>query len=42
VKDGDLTGGFEAAVEKCGTALAAHFPLGEDNPNELPDVLIEI
>jgi len=42
VKDGDLTSGFEAAVEKCGEALAAHFPPGEDNPNELPDVLIEI
>ena len=42
VKNGDLTSGFEAAVEKCGEALAAHFPPGEDNPNELPDVLIEI
>ncbi|HTM81288.1 hypothetical protein [Asticcacaulis sp.] len=42
VKGGDLTGGFEAAVEKCGEALAVHFPPGEDNPNELPDVLIEI
>ena len=42
VKNGDLTSGFEAAVEKCGEALAKHFPPGEDNPNELPDVLIEI
>ena len=42
IKGGDLTGGFEAAVDKCGEALAAHFPPVGDNPNELPDVLIEI
>ncbi len=42
IKTGDLTTGFEQAVEACGNALSFHFPPGEDNPNELPDVLIEI
>ena len=42
IKSGDLTAGFEKAVEACGEALSAHFPPDEDNPNELPDVLIEI
>ncbi|UDF04227.1 TPM domain-containing protein [Asticcacaulis sp. AND118] len=42
IKKGDLTGGFETAVERCGTVLAAHFPPGAVNPNESPDVLIEI
>ncbi len=42
IKSGDLTGGFEAAVAKCGEALSDHFPPGSSNPNELPDVLIEI
>ncbi|MBW8881670.1 MAG: hypothetical protein JF615_09695 [Asticcacaulis sp.] len=41
-KAGDLTTGFEAAIAACGAALAAHFPATGDNPNELPDVLIEI
>ena len=42
IRTGDLTTGFEQAVEACGSALTVHFPAGEDNPNELPDVLIEI
>ena len=42
IRKGDLTGGFEAAIATCGEALAQHFPPGDDNPNELPDVLIEI
>ena len=42
IKTGDLTTGFEQAVDACGSALSFHFPPGEDNPNELPDVLIEI
>lgn len=42
IRTGDLTTGFEQAVEACGNALSAHFPAGEDNPNELPNVLIEI
>ncbi|MGA9660046.1 MAG: hypothetical protein WBQ60_13245, partial [Asticcacaulis sp.] len=42
IKSDDLTGGFEAAVAKCGEVLTLHFPAGGENPNELPDVLIEI
>ena len=42
IKTGDLTTGFEQAIGKCGEALSAHFPPGSSNPNELPDVLIEI
>jgi putative membrane protein len=42
IKTGDLTAGFEQAVLACGNALTDHFPAGEDNPNELPNVLIEI
>lgn len=42
IKSGDLTGGFEAAVAACGAALSQHYPPDADNPNELPDVLIEI
>ncbi len=42
IKTGDLTTGFEEAIGKCGAALSAHFPPGDSNPNELPDVLIEI
>lgn len=36
-----IADGFVAAVEKCGNVLAAHFPPGNSNPNELPDRLIE-
>lgn len=32
--------GFVAAIGAIGTALAAHFPPGSGNPNELPDHLI--
>lgn len=42
IKKGDLTGGYEAAIARCGEALTQHFPAGDENPNELPDVLIEI
>ena len=42
IKAGDLTTGFVEAVTTCGLALATHFPPDPDNPNELPDVLIEI
>ena len=42
IKTGDLTTGFEQAVLACGNALTDHFPAGADNPNELPNVLIEI
>ncbi len=34
--------GFVAAVELSGRILAAHVPPGNDNPNELPDRLVEL
>lgn len=34
--------GFVAAVELSGRILAAHVPPGADNPNELPDRLVEL
>jgi len=42
IKKGDLTAGFETAVDRCGVVLSAHFPPGAVNPNESPDILIEI
>ena len=42
LKKGDAAGGFEAAVVLCGEVLAAHFPPGADNPNELADRLVLI
>ena len=42
IKAGDLTTGFVEAVAACGVALAGHFPPDPNNPNERPDVLIEI
>ena len=42
IRSGDLTTGFEQSIAACGAALAGHFPPGASNPNELPDVLIEI
>ena len=34
--------GMAAAVHQMGVVLAEHFPRGSENPNELPDRLIEI
>ncbi len=34
--------GFVAAIQKSGEILAAHVPPGPDNPNELPDRLVEL
>lgn len=34
--------GFVATIGKCGAVLAAHFPPGALNRNELPDKLVEI
>lgn len=34
--------GFVAAIQKSGEILAAHVPPGADNPNELPDRLVEL
>lgn len=42
VKAGRAGEGMAAAVAAVGALLATHFPLGESNPNELPDRLIEL
>ncbi|MGX7895883.1 TPM domain-containing protein [Tsuneonella sp. HG222] len=42
IKDGRVSDGMIAAVEKVGTVLAEHFPRHEDDVNELPDRLIEL
>ena len=42
VRDSKVAEGFIAAVVACGALLAEHLPLTGDNPNRLPDVLIEI
>ncbi len=42
VRDGRPGEGMAAAVRQVGAVLAAHFPKSDDNPNELPDRLIEI
>lgn len=42
VRAGKVADGFVAAVAACGALLAEHLPLAGDNPNRLPDVLIEI
>jgi putative membrane protein len=34
--------GFTAAIGLCGAVLAEHFPPGEDNPDELPNALVEL
>ena len=34
--------GMAEAIRQMGVVLAEHFPRGSDNPNELPDRLIEI
>ena len=38
VREGRITGGFVAAVERCGAILAAHAP-PDGSANELPDRL---
>lgn len=42
VKNGEITEGFIRAIEGCREPLALHFPVQEDDANELPDRLIEI
>lgn len=37
LKRGALAEAFERGVALCGSALAAHFPAGDDNPNTHPD-----
>ena len=41
IKTGKPGDGFVAAIERCGRLLAQHFPAGQNNPNELPDALVE-
>jgi len=38
--EGNVCGGICAAIEKCGKALAEHFPPRPDDVNELPDGVI--
>lgn len=40
VKAGDIAGGFVAAIGRVGDTLAAHFPPGSSNPDELPNQLL--
>lgn len=42
VRTGKPGAGMAEAVRHMGIVLAEHFPKGDDNPNELPDRLIEI
>lgn len=42
VRAGQPGAGMAAAVTQMGIVLAEHFPRGSENPNELPDRLIEI
>lgn len=42
VKAGNPGEGMAAAVRQMGIVLAEHFPKGSENPNELPDRLIEL
>ena len=42
VRQGKPGEGMAEAVRQMGVVLAAHFPRGSENPNELPDRLIEL
>ncbi len=42
IKDDRAADGFIAAIERCGAVLAAHFPPGSLNRQELADRLVEI
>lgn len=42
VKEGQPGEGMAEAVRQMGIVLAQHFPKGSENPNELPDRLIEL
>ncbi|MCJ8157973.1 TPM domain-containing protein [Sphingomonas sp. LaA6.9] len=42
VRDGHPGAGMAAAVAEVGKILAAHFPKDHEDPNELPDRLIEL
>ena len=40
VKRGDLAAGMTQAIQRCGDLLSSHFPISEDDANELHDHLI--
>jgi putative membrane protein len=42
VRSGRVAEGFLAAIEVVGTRLAEHFPRAADDPDELPNRLVEI
>jgi putative membrane protein len=42
VRQGQYTQGFLAAIGACGTVLQEHFPAPQDNPDELPNHLVEL
>jgi putative membrane protein len=42
IKHGRAGDGFVAAIGQCGAVLAAHFPPGALQKNELPDKLVEL
>jgi putative membrane protein len=42
IKHGHAGDGFVAAIAQCGAVLAAHFPPGVLQKNELPDKLVEL
>ena len=37
MRDGRISEGFVAAIERCGEVLATHFPSVQANRDELPD-----
>ncbi len=39
---GDLVGGFERAIALAGAVLAEHFPIRDDDTNEIPNRIVEI
>jgi putative membrane protein len=41
-RKGDIGAGMAEAVRQIGAILAEHFPVGDKNPNEIPDRLIEL
>jgi putative membrane protein len=42
VAAGRVGDGFVAAIEKCADVLAAHFPPGKVNRDELPNAIVEL